>query len=76
MADFEILDMGPQVFAIKRSAKNQTVCAVTNISKSEITVSIPLNETPDAAPDLISGRTFQPESIRLKPYQYVWLDLK
>jgi glycosidase len=75
-ADFEILDMGPQVFAIKRSAKNQTVCAVTNISKSEITVSIPLNETPDAAPDLISGRTFQPESIRLKPYQYVWLDLK
>ncbi len=40
-AEFEILNMGPQVFAITRFAKNQTICAVTNISQSEITVSIP-----------------------------------
>jgi glycosidase len=72
-AEFEILDMGPQVFAIKRSSKNQTIYAVTNISKSEITVSNPPKDAPDAALDLISGQTFKPDSIKLKPYQYVWL---
>jgi len=75
-AEFEILNMGPQVFAIKRSAKNQTICAVTNISKSEITVCIPPEDAPDGALDLISGQTFRPDSIKLKPYQYLWLDLK
>ena len=75
-ADFEILDMGPQVFAIKRLAKDQTICAVTNISKSEITVTLPPEDAPGAAPDLISGQTLRPDSIKLKPYQYVWLDLK
>jgi glucosylglycerate phosphorylase len=75
-AEFEILNMGPQVFAIMRSAKNQTICAVTNISKSEITVCLPHQDTPGSVLDLISGKTFKPDSITLKPYQCVWLDMK
>ena len=43
-AQFKILEIGPQVFAIRRSSKNQTICSVTNISESEITVSIPFKE--------------------------------
>jgi sucrose phosphorylase len=75
-AEFEILDMGPQVFAVMRSAKNQTLCAVTNISKSELTVGIPPDNAPATALDLISGQTFRPDSITLKPYQHVWLEMK
>ena len=75
-AEFEVLNMGPQVFAIMRAAKNQTICAVANISNSETTVSIPLESAPDAVLDLISGKTFTPDSITLKPYQYVWLEIE
>jgi len=75
-AEFEILDMGPQVFAITRFAKNQTICALTNISKAAITVSIAHQDTSDSALDLISGQSFKPASIELKPYQYVWLQME
>jgi sucrose phosphorylase len=75
-AEFEVLNMGPQVFAIRRAAKNQTICAVANISKSKITVCLPHQDTPGSALDLISGKTFRPDSITLKPYQYVWLEIE
>jgi len=75
-AEFEVLNMGPQVFAIMRAAKNQTICAVANISNSETTVSIPLESAHGTVPDLISGKTYTPDSITLKPYQYVWLEIE
>jgi len=40
-AEFEILDTGPQVFAIRRSSDDQTIYALTNISSSEAKVTIP-----------------------------------
>ena len=72
-AEFEILDTGPQVFAIRRSSDDQTVYALTNISSSEAKVSIPKIDAAKTMTDLLSGESFKPDNIRLKPYQYVWL---
>jgi len=72
-AEFEILNMGPQVFAIRRSSNDQTVYALTNISSSETTVIIPNIESAKTMTDLFSGESFAPDKLTLKPYQYVWL---
>ena len=72
-AEFEILEMGPQVFAIRRSSDDQTVYALTNISSSEAQVSIPKIDAAKTMTDLHSGESFTPDNITLKPYQYVWL---
>jgi len=72
-AEFEILDTGPQVFAIRRSSDDQTIYALTNISSSEAKVTIPKIEAAIAMTDLITGKSFATDNVTLKPYQYVWL---
>ncbi|CAB1058021.1 Uncharacterized glycosyltransferase YcjM [Olavius sp. associated proteobacterium Delta 1] len=72
-AEFEILDMGPQVFAIRRSSDNQTIYALTNISSSVATVSISNTDAANSMTDLLSGESFAPANLTLKPYQYLWL---
>jgi sucrose phosphorylase len=72
-AEFEILDTGPQVFAIRRSSDDQTIYALTNISSSEAKVTIPKIEAAKAMTDLITGKSFATDNVTLKPYQYVWL---
>jgi sucrose phosphorylase len=72
-AEFEILDTGPQVFAIRRSSDDQTIYALTNISSSEAKVTIPKIEAAKAMTDLLSGESFATDNVTLKPYQYVWL---
>jgi len=72
-AEFEILELGPKVFAIRRSSDDQTIYALTNISSSEATVSIPKIEAAKAMTDLITGKSFAPANLTLKPYQYLWL---
>jgi len=75
-ADFEILDVDPRIFAIRRSSADQTIYAVNNISHAEVPVSLPPGDGDGTATDLISGRTLQPAAFLLKPYQYVWLTLE
>ena len=70
-AAFEILEIDPKVFAIKRYTEEQTVFAVTNISAAE--VSLTIEGTPDQMKDLITGGNVNPKQFSLKPYQYVWL---
>ena len=72
-AEFEILELGPKVFAIRRSSDDQTIYALTNISSSEATVSIAKIEAAKAMTDLITGKSYAPDNLTLKPYQYVWL---
>ncbi len=72
-AEFEILAMGPKVFAIRRSSDDQTIYALTNISSSAAKVSIPKIETAKTMTDLYSGESFAPDNLTLKPYQFVWL---
>jgi len=72
-AEFEILDMGPQVFAIRRSVKGQTIYALTNVSSSEAQVAIPKIKTSKILGDLLSGQSYESDELSLAPYQYVWL---
>ncbi len=72
-AGFEILDIDPKLFAIKRYSKNQTIYALTNISSEEVTVSLSGDDIPSQMEDLISGEKVNADSFRLKPYQFVWL---
>jgi sucrose phosphorylase len=72
-AGFEILDINPKVFAIKRFSEDQTIYAVTNISTEQVSVSLSGENTPAVMDDLITGDRVRTDSIILKPYQYVWL---
>jgi sucrose phosphorylase len=72
-AGFEILDIDPKLFAIKRLSEDQTIYAVTNISTVEVPVSLSAAGMPGQMTDLISGEKVDTGSFQLKPYQFVWL---
>ena len=72
-ADFEILEIDPKVFAIKRYSQEQTIYALINISSKDLSVSLSGNEVADQMTDLITGERISTGSITLKPYQYMWL---
>ncbi|MCD6184306.1 MAG: sugar phosphorylase [Deltaproteobacteria bacterium] len=72
-ADFEILDIDPGIFVIKRYMDNQRIYAITNISSAEVALSLPLHEESSQMSDLLTGEKFQLNSINLKPYQFIWL---
>ena len=72
-ADFEILEIDPKVFAIKRYCEEQTIYALTNISSKDLSVSLSGNDVADQMTDLITGEKITTDSIILKPYQYMWL---
>jgi sucrose phosphorylase len=72
-AAFEILEIDPRIFAIKRYAEDQTVYALTNISAAEIPLSLAQRGITERMTDLITGETVKPNIFTLKPYQYIWL---
>lgn len=74
-ADFEILQLDPAVFAIKRTGKNQSLLAVTNISSHTAAVSLP-SDIPTPALDLLSEKAVETRPLELEPYAYVWLLLQ
>jgi len=72
-AGFEIINLNPQVFAIKRHNQNQEIFAITNISSVAVTVSLSNSDAPARMEDLLTGDSFESASIELTPYQFVWL---
>jgi sucrose phosphorylase len=72
-SDFEILEIDPQVFAIKRYCEDQTIYALTNISSTETTVSLTEIDISDRMTDLLTSNKIDSKSLTLKPYQYTWL---
>jgi glycosidase len=73
-AGFEVLDMDPKVFGIKRFSQDQTIYALTNISSKSNSVSLPAGTSGGSMVDLLSGADVDPAAaIRLNPYQYMWL---
>ena len=72
-AAFEILEIDPRIFAIKRYAEDQTIYALTNISAVEIPLTLAQNGIADRMTDLITGEPVNPDLFTLNPYQYVWL---
>jgi sucrose phosphorylase len=74
-AEFQILELEPRVFAIRRASRDQILYALTNISSSEVTVAIPNTNEAKSLTDKLSGESFAFDNISLNPYQYVWLTL-
>jgi sucrose phosphorylase len=72
-AFFEILELDPKIFAISRYCKKQVIYALTNISSTRISVSLPKHRGDSNMKDLLSGKIFKANSIGLNPYQFVWL---
>ncbi len=72
-AGFGVLEIDPRVFAITRHGADQILYVLTNVTAQEIVVDLPESERLFLLEDLITGHRFNPEAIRLKPYQYVWL---
>ncbi len=72
-AGFELLELHPQVFAIKRYCEDQTIYALTNISSAETTVSLAGTESSRRMTDLFTAKTIDSKSLTLKPYQFTWL---
>ena len=70
-AEMAVLDMGPQVFAIRRSSETQRIWALTNVSARQCRVR--LRGVGDELVDLVDGFRVPPEDITLGPYQYRWL---
>jgi sucrose phosphorylase len=71
---FEILQIDPKVFGIKRICKDQTIYALTNISSKAISVSLSGTVSTDQTIDLITGETVNTAAFNLNPYQYMWLE--
>lgn len=70
----EIIDLGPRLFAVQRTCKEQTLLAVHNVSARA--VKVPGNMLPEArvrrnvtAATQISGA---PRSITIAPYEIAW----
>lgn len=72
-AGFKIEAVHPKVFAVKRFCENQRIWALTNISSTPISISLPGRQLPREMTDLITGTAVRTDSIRLAPYQYAWL---
>jgi sucrose phosphorylase len=72
-ADFEVLEIDPKIFAIRRYCPDQTIYALTNISSVETNVSLAGTDISEPMTDLITSEKIDPRSFVLKPYQYAWL---
>jgi glycosidase len=75
-AGFDILQINPNVFGIKRHSKDQTIYALTNISSKTVSVSISEMASSDRITDLITGQTVNTAAFDLNAYQYMWLEEK
>jgi sucrose phosphorylase len=73
-AAFDILQINPKVFGIKRYRKNQTIYALTNISSKTVAVSLSEMASTGQTTDLITGQTVNTAAFDLNPYQYMWLE--
>ena len=72
-AAVEIVDVHPKVFAVKRSCRNQTLHAVTNVTAELVAISLTGAHPSPVMTDLITGHRVPLNDIHLAPFQYAWL---
>jgi sucrose phosphorylase len=72
-APFEILDLDPRVFAIKRTAAGQTLFALTNVAAMPVNVKLTDAGIAHKMMDLLTGDRHDASALHLEPYRYVWL---
>ena len=72
-ADFAILDLGPQLFGIKRTASAQTLWAVTNITNRPARADLTAAGAHGQMVDLLTENSQDAANVELDPYQFMWL---
>ena len=75
-AGFEVLQIDPKIFGIKRSSPDQQIVALTNISSESVSISLPAGAESGPMMDLMTGEDIDTTAIQLNPYQYLWLEEK
>jgi sucrose phosphorylase len=73
-ADFAILDLTQQVIGVRRASQGQKIFALTNVVAEESLLSLASLGTPLQMRDLLSGRIYDSDTLRLNPYQTLWLE--
>ena len=71
-AGFKIIGTSPQVFAIARYGKGQSLLAMTNITSEQVAVDT-AELGSGAARDLLTSRIYSSGKVTLAPYDIVWL---
>ncbi len=71
----KICDMGPKLFCILRTADAGRILAISNLS-GEVVEHCLKEKFEDLCYDLLSANTLNPQKLKLKPYQTVWLSTK
>jgi len=74
-AGFEILSIDPKIFTIARYGKDQTIYALTNISSLQVSCTLKGGGVPPMMKDLLAGERLSVDSLRLNPYQFIWLTI-
>jgi sucrose phosphorylase len=72
-AAFEVPDLDSRVFGMIRTAGDQRIYTLTNVSAEPLSLSLSKAETSSCLKDLISGRRYSSQAVSLNPYQYLWL---
>ena len=72
-ASFEVLNLDPHVFALKRSGSGQTIFALNNVCDRPVRVALTAEPPTRRYRDLLGGETFQTRTIELPPFRSVWL---
>ena len=72
-AKMNVLDIHPRVFAVVRACERQTICALTNVSSGEVSLSPADTGLPLETMDLLTGNRVNTNSLKLAPYEFVWL---
>lgn len=70
---FEVPDLGPNLFAIKRWDDRQTILALTNVTPNQISADLSQVVPHKTMIDLLTGNSMQTAPLHLAPYQYIWL---
>jgi sucrose phosphorylase len=72
-AGVRVLDLGRRVFGMERFATAQQILVLVNISGEIQHIDLPASVRTGKRMDLLTGQTFSPARIDLKPHQTVWL---
>jgi len=72
-AGFEILNLDPGVFAIRRFAGPQVIHALTNVTARTIPLGPTCLAEQGELRDLLTGQRYTPDSLVLAPFEYLWL---
>jgi sucrose phosphorylase len=73
-ADFDILNLTQQVMGVRRANQDQKIYALTNVVGEEVLLSLGSLGVPQQMRDLLSDQIFNSDTLRLKPYQTLWLE--